>query len=146
MKIDEEKMLQVWEMTDEELDALCKTLTVEEKDETIKELINFCKKSWQLYLSVNKVTDNIMKMQDMARHHADIIIDDLLNRLSESKLKVYKKSDIMELLGCESDKALRFLKLAQQTGYAMKIGKEYQITRENVERFLKEYNGKDLFL
>lgn len=146
MDIDEEKMLQVWKMTDEELDALCKSLSPEEKDETIKELINFCKKSWQLYLSVYNVTDNIMKMQDMARDHADIIINDLLNRLSESKLKIYKKSDIMELLGCESDKALRFLKLAQQTGYATKIGKEYQITRDNVEKFLKAYSGKELFL
>lgn len=144
--MEESKIFEIFKMSDEEIGKLLKNLTEEEKDETIKFLIMFSKKAWQLSLSYSNAKDNIVKMQDMAIQRSDIIIEDLLNRLEKSKLKIYKKSDIMELFGCESDKALRFLKLATQTGYATKIGKDYQMTRENVEKFLKQYEGKNLII
>lgn len=142
--MEESKLFEIFKMSDSEIDELLKNLTEEEKEETIKFLIIFSKKAWQLSLSYANAKDSIVKMQDMAIQRSDIIIEDLLNRLEKNKLKIYKKNDIMELLSCESDKALRFLKLATQTGFANKIGKDYQITRENLEKFLKQYEGKNL--
>ena len=144
--MEDSKIFEIFKMNDEEIEILLKSLTEEEKDETIKFLITFSKKTWQLALSYTNAQDNIVKMQDMAIQKSDIIIEDLLNRLEKSKLKIYKKNDIMELLSCESDKPLRFLKLATQTGFATKVGKDYQMTRENVEKFLKQYEGKNLII
>ena len=144
--MEDSKIFEIFKMNDEEIEILLKSLTEEEKDETIKCRITFSKKTWQLALSYTNAQDNIVKMQDMAIQKSDIIIEDLLNRLEKSKLKIYKKNDIMELLSCESDKALRFLKLATQTGFATKVGKDYQMTRENVEKFLKQYEGKNLII
>ena len=144
--MEDSKIFEIFKMNDEEIEILLKSLTEEEKDETIKFLITFSKKTWQLALSYTNAQDNIVKMQDMAIQKSDIIIEDLLNRLEKSKLKIYKKNDIMELLSCESDKALRFLKLATQTGFATKVGKDYQMTREKVEKFLKQYEGKNLII
>ena len=144
--MEDSKIFEIFKMNDEEIEILLKSLTEEEKDETIKFLITFSKKTWQLALSYTNAQDNIVKMQDMAIQKSDIIIEDLLNRLEKSKLKIYKKNDIMELLSCESDKALRFLKLATQTGFATKVGKDYQMTRENVEKFLTQYEGKNLII
>lgn len=144
--MEESKIFEIFKMNDEEIEMLLKELTEEEKEETIKFLIMFSKKVWQLALSYGNAKDQIVKMQDIAIQKSDIIIEDLLNRLEKSKIKIYKKNDIMELLSCESDKALRFLKLATQTGFATKVGKDYQITRENIEKFLKQYEGKDLII
>lgn len=144
--MEDSKIFEIFKMNDEEIEILLKSLTEEEKEETIKFLIMFSKKTWQLALNYANSKDQIIKMQDLAREKSDIIIDDLLDRLEKNKLKIYKKNDIMQLMSCESDKALRFLKLAQQTGQAIKIGKEYQITKENLEKFLKQYEGKNLII
>lgn len=144
--MDESKLFEIFKLSDEELDKLINGLDEQEKEELIKFLIMFSKKMNQLYISYIKAQDTVIRTQDISIKQSDLTIDDLLNRLNKSTLKVYKKNDIMELLGCESDKALRFLKLTQQTGHSIKIGKEYQITKQNLEKFMKEYEGKDLFI
>lgn len=144
--MEDSKIFEIFKMSDEDIEKLVKELDEEEKLELIKFLIMFSKKMNQLYISYIKTSDNIINTQDISIKQSEIMIDNLLNRIEKSKLKVYKKNDIMELLSCESDKALRFLKLSQQTGHAIKIGKEYQITRENLEKFLKEYEGKSLII
>ena len=45
--------------------------------------------------------------------------------LKDCEKELLNKSDIMSLYGCESNKALRILKLMFQMGYGNKIGKEY---------------------
>lgn len=142
--MEESKLFEIFKLNDEELETLIKELDEQEKEELIKFLIMFSKKMNQLYISYIKAQDNVVRTQDLSIKQSDLMIDKLIDRLEKSKLKIYKKNDIMELLSCESDKALRVLKLAQQTGQATKIGKEYQITKENLEKFLKQYEGKDL--
>lgn len=142
--MEESKLFEIFKLGDEELDIFLKGLDEQEKEELIKFLIMFSKKMNQLYISYIKTQDTVVQTQDLSIKQNDLVIENLLNRLEKSKLKVYKKNDIMELLSCESDKALRFMKLAMQTGFANKIGKEYQMTRENVEKFLKQYEGKPL--
>ena len=44
--------------------------------------------------------------------------------------ELYNKKDIMALLGCESDKALRLLKFLFSIDKANKIGKEYYVKKE----------------
>lgn len=69
------------------------------------------------------------------------------NRLKEIDGKpIHNKDDIMALFQCESDKALRFMKLLKQMGYSLKIGKEYYIKKDELKRFLDDYKGKDIMI
>ena len=61
-------------------------------------------------------------------------------------LDIYNKEDIMKMFKCESDKALRFLKLMLQLGEAIKIGREYYIYKDNLIKVLHEFEGKELII
>ena len=56
------------------------------------------------------------------------------------------KKDIMELYACESNKALRILKLMFQMGYGNKIGKEYYVSQKGHEEFVKDMIGKEVYI
>lgn len=142
--MEESKLFEIFKLGDEELDIFLKGLDEQEKEELIKFLIMFAKKMNQLYISYIKAQDNVVRTQDLSIKQSDIVIENLLNRLEKSKIEIYKKNDIMELMGCESDKALRILKVATQAGFGMKMGKDYQITSQNLKKFLKQYEGKPL--
>ncbi len=58
--------------------------------------------------------------------------------------EIYNKKDIMALLGCESDKALRLLKLLFSIDKANKIGKEYYVKKEDLYSFFDDMKGKDV--
>ena len=62
--------------------------------------------------------------------------------LDDKQLIIYGKKEIMELFGCESDKALRILKFMCQVNDAMKIGREYYATEAQLRRFLNDFEGK----
>ena len=51
------------------------------------------------------------------------------------------KKDIMEIFGKGSDFALRFLRVAKASGYGVKIGKEYYISRNSYEKMMHNYAG-----
>lgn len=142
--MNEEKLAEIWKMSDEEIDTLIKGMTEQEKDDYIKYLIMFCKKSWQLYLSVNNANKQIIKLQDLAIEKSDIIIDDLLERLNREKIDVLNKEDIIRIFKWEDQKARAFLKMAVQMNYASKINKNIIITKKNLEEYLQFLRGKDL--
>ena len=56
------------------------------------------------------------------------------------------KKEIMDVYHCESDKALRILKLMFQMGYGNKIGKEYYVSQKAQEDFLKNMVGKKVYI
>ena len=56
------------------------------------------------------------------------------------------KNDIMEIYHCESNKALRILKLMFQMGYGNKIGKEYYISQKSQEDFIEKMAGKEVYI
>lgn len=60
--------------------------------------------------------------------------------------QILTKNDIMKMYDCESNKALRILKLMFQMGYGNKIGKEYYILLESQNNFLKSMMGKEVFI
>ena len=62
------------------------------------------------------------------------------------KQQVLTKSDIMEQFHCESDKALRILKMMFQMGYGNKIGKEYYVSLNSQLDFLDKMTGKEVFI
>ena len=62
------------------------------------------------------------------------------------KCQVLTKNDIMSIYKCESNKALRILKLMFQMGYGNKIGKEYYISLESQNDFLDAMRGKEVFV
>ena len=62
------------------------------------------------------------------------------------KYQILNKNDIMNIYKCESNKALRILKLMFQMGYGSKIGKEYYISLESQNEFLREMKGKEIFI
>ena len=59
---------------------------------------------------------------------------------------IINKSDIMSLYKCESNKALKILKVMFQMGYGNKIGKEYYITYEAYQNFMKKMAGKEVYI
>lgn len=59
---------------------------------------------------------------------------------------VYDKQDIMKIFKCESDKALRILKIMFQMNMAIKIGKEYYVDEESLKEFLEKYKGKEILI
>ena len=52
----------------------------------------------------------------------------------------------MEQFHCESDKALRILKMMFQMGYGNKIGKEYYVSLNSQLDFLDKMRGKEVFI
>ena len=76
----------------------------------------------------------------------DVVIASCVKSLKENPHKMLGKKDIMELYNCESNKALRILKLMFQMGYGNKIGKEYYVSWKAHEDFVKNMVGKEVFI
>lgn len=76
----------------------------------------------------------------------DVVIASCVKLLKENPHKMLGKKDIMELYNCESNKALRILKLMFQMGYGNKIGKEYYVSWKAHEDFVKNMVGKEVFI
>lgn len=76
----------------------------------------------------------------------DVVIASCVRSLKENPHKMLGKKDIMELYNCESNKALRILKLMFQMGYGNKIGKEYYVSWKAHEDFVKKMVGKEVFI
>lgn len=74
----------------------------------------------------------------------DAQLDIYLSTMKQSQ--ILTKNDIMKMYDCESNKALRILKLMFQMGYGNKIGKEYYISLESQNNFLKSMMGKEVFI
>lgn len=56
------------------------------------------------------------------------------------------KSDIMQIYHCESNKALKILKVMFNMGYGSKIGKEYYASKQSHDAFIKDMAGKEVFI
>lgn len=76
----------------------------------------------------------------------DYTIDECMKKIKKISLEMLGKKDIMEIYHCESDKALKILKLMFQMGYGNKIGKEYYISKKSQENFVDCMKGKDVFI
>lgn len=61
-------------------------------------------------------------------------------------LDIYGKNDIMKMFKCESDKALKILRVMYQMKMANKIGKEYYVEKENLIKFLDEFKGYEILI
>lgn len=58
----------------------------------------------------------------------------------------YGKKEIMKIFHCESDKALRILRVLFQMREATKIGKEYYVKKEAFEKFMEDMKGKAIII
>lgn len=76
----------------------------------------------------------------------DVMIETCIQSLKDKNKKMLCKKDIMDIYHCESDKALRILKLMFRMGYGNKIGKEYYVSSESQEEFIKNIVGKEVFI
>ena len=97
--------------------------------------------------------EEIKDYKDMTREELintceqkDSVIRECLTQIQNSACKLYSKSDIMNLYKCESNKALRILKLIFQLGYGNKIGKEYYVPRDKHDDFINTFAGKEVFV
>ena len=94
---------------------------------------------------MSKIYDNMSKEELIAQCiDKDNQIDMFRSQLK--KIQVLTKTDIMSIYKCESNKALRILKLMFQMGYANKIGKEYYISLDAQNDFLTAMRGKEVFI
>ena len=76
----------------------------------------------------------------------DAIIESCVKSFKAQCPKMLGKKEIMDVYHCESDKALRILKLMFQMGYGNKIGKEYYVSQKAQEDFLKNMVGKNVYI
>lgn len=74
----------------------------------------------------------------------EMIINSLLERMTNKELELLNKEAIMQIFGCESDKALKILKMMYANSFGCKVGKEYYITKNEFKKFMESYKGKDL--
>lgn len=74
----------------------------------------------------------------------DEMIDKCIISLKSSEKRLLNKEDIMAKYKCENDKALKILKLMCQTGFGIKIGKEYYVSEKAHDDFLNLYAGKNV--
>lgn len=72
--------------------------------------------------------------------------DTIIEALTNAQSDVLDKDDIKEIYKCENGKALKILRLMFQTGFGNKIGKEYYVSRQSNNDFLKSYAGKEVFI
>ena len=69
------------------------------------------------------------------------------NKINDNATTVYYgKKDIMEIFHCESDKALKILKIMFQMHEANKIGKQYYVEKEVLFRFMTDMRGKQIHI
>lgn len=76
----------------------------------------------------------------------DNIIEKCIQSLQSCQSVILSKKDIMRIYQCESNKALKILKLMFQMGYGNKIGKEYYISKQSQDDFVKNMAGKEVFI
>lgn len=74
----------------------------------------------------------------------DAMIDKCLTTIKEATPKLLNKEDIMRRFHCENNKALRILRLLWQMGYGTKIGKEYYVEAEALDRFMDDMAGREV--
>lgn len=65
---------------------------------------------------------------------------------NKKTIDVYGKQDIMKIFKCESDKALKILKVMYQMKEANKIGKEYYVDKDSLIQFLDKYKGEEILI
>jgi len=68
------------------------------------------------------------------------------NKMNNDSTIYYGKKDIMKIFHCESDKALKILKIMFQMHEANKIGKQYYVEKEALFRFMADMKGKQIHI
>ena len=58
----------------------------------------------------------------------------------------YGKKDIMRIFNCESDKALKILKVIFQMKEGVKIGREYYVGKHTLDEFMEDMKGKAIHI
>lgn len=71
---------------------------------------------------------------------------DNFTKMNKEPLDIYGKQDIMKIFKCESDKALKILKIMFQMKEANKIGKEYYVDKYTLIEFLDRYKGEEILI
>lgn len=69
-----------------------------------------------------------------------------IENTEKTLVEIYGKHDIMKMFKCESDKALKILKIMYQMKMANKIGKEYYVERESLIQFLDDFKGLEILI
>lgn len=76
----------------------------------------------------------------------DTFLKNLIANIKLNNSAMLGKSDIMQIYHCESNKALKILKVMFNMGYGSKIGKEYYASKQSHDAFIKDMAGKEVFI
>lgn len=149
MNFDEVMRTPLNKMTDEQLEVLLENISEKEKDNLIRHIfksLRFVSEIGErvdnLDFDVNTTIDSLINTLKVKNQE----IDDLFNRLGNKELELLDKESIMQIFNCQSDKALKILKLMYANNFGCKIGKEYYITKNEFSKFMNIYKGKDLLI
>lgn len=138
--------INVLNITDEQLTEMLSKMTEAEKDEHIRFLIDLIRWGEEMKKSIAGMDDAIISVQERKIEENEITITKLLERLKDKDLELLDKEAIMQIFNCQSDKALKILKLMYINNFGCKIGKEYYITRNEFIKFMNSYKGKNLVI
>lgn len=151
MDLDEVLQISFYKINEEQVNFLLKNISEQDKDNLIKYLIEMIQFNDRIENDIHELETDTRNME---RHILDKIreslrlnqkmVDELLDRLSESDLEVLNKEDIIQIFKWEDQKARAFLKMALKMGYGTKINKNIVITKESFKEYLKFLQGKDL--
>lgn len=114
---------------------------------TVEVLVVQVKIKGEIYLECNLNYDE-MSREELVQIciDRDATIQKCFKSIEAENTNMLNKCDIMNIYHCESDKALRILKIMFQMGYGNKIGKEYYISRKSQTKFVNDMAGREVFI
>lgn len=133
-------------ITDEQLTEMLSKMTEEDKDDHIRFLTSMMKWNEELKKCIADMSNTVINIQDKQISENEITITKLLERLKDKDLELLDKESIMKIFNCQSDKALKILKLMHVNNFGCKIGKEYYCTKNEFSKFMNSYKGKSLLI
>ena len=120
------------------------TLEEEWLIDKLRDIVDYYEKNILTEEDKKEIIEFIIK-NNVKKHVVEITRE--INKVQrQEEQKLYNKEDIMTIFSCESEKALKILRLAHQMGYTLKMGKEYYISREDFATFLDQIKGRNTIL
>lgn len=117
------------------------------EDLSKEELVQLLYRRDNLIKHLQAATSEIVHISEEYRELAEMnleTIQQIIDKTRTSDIELLDKDAIMNLFGCESDKALKILKLMYANRFGFKVGKIYYISKNEFIKFLEAYRGQDL--
>jgi len=118
------------------IDTMIKLCEVLEENVNIENSDNIVEEYYKLASDV-KMVCRVLK-----QGIAEVAEENHAMSLLLERPRFYTKKDIREMFDIGNEKALKILKKSVKKGYGVRLGNEYYINKEDLEKFLKSQNDE----